>query len=139
MPLVVLATALLSLKTQAQDEIVTCPCFGFEEVEAIFLRGNQLTAEEGVSDCSSEDYSVECKAEVVVWDQNYDVIARASVSWSDFDPSQCSYIDSQGNPGVERNVNWPHPAPEATARACFKIITSVIEKSDTLGMCNTYP
>ena len=130
---------LISLETQAQDEDKTCPCFSYEEAESIFLAGEQLATEGGVVSCSAEDYDVEMSAEVVVWDQDYTTIAQASVKWYDFDPSRCEYIDSIGNAGVERNVRWPHPAPEVTARACFDIITSVIAKSDTAGNCITYP
>jgi len=135
----VVLMSLISMETHAQDENETCPCFSYEEVESIFLSGEQLTVEQGMSSCNAEDYSVECEAEVVVWDQNYEIIAQARVNWFDFDPSRCDYIDTVGNPGVERNVKWPHPAPEATARSCFNIITSVIAKSDTSGKCNTYP
>jgi len=135
----VVLMSLVSIEAHAQDENNSCPCFSYEEVESIFLRGEQLTAEEGVSACHTEDYSVECNAEVVVWDQDYAIIAQASVEWFDFDPSHCDYIDTVGNPGVERNVSWPHPAPEAVARACFNIISSVIAKSDTSGKCDTYP
>jgi len=135
----VVLISLTSMETNAQDANVSCPCFSYEEVESIFQSGEQLTAEEGMSECIAEDYSVECKAEVVVWDQNYEIIAQARVDWFDFDPSRCDYIDTVGNPGVERNVKWPHPAPEATAKSCFNIISSVIAKSDTSGKCNTYP
>ena len=135
----VVLMSLISMETHAQDENETCPCFSYEEVESIFLSGEQLTVEQGVSSCNAEDYSVECKAEVIVWDQNYEIIAQARVNWFDFDPSRCDYIDTVGNPGVERNVKWPHPAPEATAKSCFNIISSVIAKSDTSGKCNTYP
>ena len=135
----VVLMSVISMETHAQDEKETCPCFSYEEVESIFMSGEQLTAEKGSSFCNAEDYSVECKAEVIVWDQDYEVIARASVEWFDFDPSRCDYIDTAGNPGVERNVRWPHPAPEVTARACFNIISNVIAKSDTSGKCNTYP
>jgi hypothetical protein len=131
--------SLVSIETPAQDENETCPCFSYEEVEAILLEGQQLTAEEGVSSCHTEDYSVECNAEVVIWDQDYTLIAQARVEWFDFDSSRCEYIDTAGNPGVERSVSWPHPAPEAMARACFNIISSVIAKSDTAGKCDTYP
>jgi hypothetical protein len=135
----VVLMSLISREILTQDENETCPCFSYEEVESIFLSGEQLAVEGGTSNCSAEDYDVECKAEVIVWDQNYETIAQASVKWYDFDPSRCDYIDTTGNPGVERNVTWPHPAPEATARACFNIISSVIAKSDTSGKCNTYP
>ncbi len=131
--------SLISMKAHAQDESETCPCFTLEEVESIFIRGEQITADEGTSECSAEDYSVECKAEIVIWDQNYEVIAQARVDWFDFDPSRCEYTDTTGNPGVERSIKWPHPAPEALARSCFDIISSVIAKSDTSGKCNTYP
>jgi hypothetical protein len=129
--------ATLSVYAQGEDE--SCPCFSYEEVESMFLSGEQLTAEQGVSSCEAQDYSVECNAEVVVWDQDYSVVAQARIDWYDFDPSRCDYIDTIGNPGVERSVKWPHPAPEATARACFEIIASVIAASDTSGKCNTYP
>jgi hypothetical protein len=135
----VVLISLISMETHAQDENETCPCFSYEEVESIFLRGEQLTVEQGQSSCNAEDYSVECKAEVVILDQNYEIIAQARVIWFDFDPSRCDYIDTADNPGVERNVKWPHPAPEVTARSCFNIISSVIAKSDTSGKCNTYP
>lgn len=127
------------MEVNAQDATATCPCFTYQEVESIFQRGQQQTTEEGTSSCTAEDYSVECKAEVVVWDQNYDVIAQASLDWLDYDPGGCNYVDKVGNPGVERNVNWPHPAPEDTARACYDLIASVIAKSDTSGVCITYP
>jgi hypothetical protein len=137
--LIVVLISSISLEANAQDGSGVCPCFSLEEVEAMFLSTDQLTANEGVSDCSAEDYSVECKAEVIIWDQDYNVIAQAGVDWSDFDPSRCEYIDTKSNPGVERTVEWPHPAPEVAARACFKIISSVIAKSDTSGKCSTYP
>ena len=130
---------LFGMEANAQEQDATCPCFNYEEVESIFLRGEQLAAEEGVGGCNAEDYSVECRAEVIIWDQNYAIIAQASVVWFDFDPSRCDYIDTTADPAVERNERWPHPAPEATARACFDIISSVIAKSDTSGKCNTYP
>jgi hypothetical protein len=98
-----------------------------------------LANEGGEVTCRAEDYSVECNAEVIVWDQDFELIVKARVEWFDFDPSRCDYIDNTGNPSVERNIRWPHPAPEATARACFNIISSVIAKSDTTGRCNTYP
>lgn len=135
----VVLMSFISMESQAQDDQETCPCFSYEEVEAIFQRGAQLAEEEGVSACHTEDYSVECNAEVVIWDQNYELVAQARIDWFDFDPSRCEYIDIAGNPGVERNVSWPHPAPEATARACYNIISRVIAKLDTSGKCETYP
>lgn len=135
----VVLMSFISMEAPAQDENDTCPCFSYEEVESIFLRAAQLAAEEGLSACHTEDYSVECNAEVVVWDQDYAIIAQARIEWFDFDPSLCEYIDTAGNPGVERNVSWPHPAPKAVARSCFNIISSVIAKSDTSGRCETYP
>ena len=131
--------SLISMETHAQDENESCPCFSYEEVDEMFQRGEQLTWEEGEISCRAEDYSVERSAEVILWDQDYSVLAQARVEWFDFDPSGCDYTDASGNPGVERNVKWPHPAPEATARACFNIISSVIAKSDTSGKCSTYP
>ncbi len=129
------------MESQAQSQSVTetCPCFSYEEVESIFLGGMDLSEEERISDCSAEDYKVECSAEVIIWDQNYELIAKARVDWFDFDPGGCEYINTTFDPGVERNVRWPHPAPEATARACFNIISSVIAKSDRSGKCSTFP
>jgi len=138
MSLVVLMS-LIRMETQAEDENQSCPCFSYEEVESIFLRGLQLAKEGGEVTCLAEDYSVERNAEVIVWDQDFELIAKARVEWFDFDPSRCDYIDNTANPSVERNIRWPHPAPEATARACFNLISSVIAKSDTTGKCNTYP
>ena len=135
----VVLTGLISMDAHAQDENETCPCFSYEEVEAIFLRGAQLTMDEGEINCLAEDYSVECTAEVAVFDQNYATTAQASVKWADFDPSRCEYLDSTADPVVDRSVRWPHPAPEAAARACFNIISSVIAKSDSSGKCRTYP
>jgi len=134
-----LLLSLISMEAYAQGEDESCPCFSYEEVETIFLAGAQLTAEEGETMCNSQDYSVEATAEVIVLDSNYETIAEARVLWYDFDPSRCAYIDIKGNPGVERKVSWPHPAPEAIARACFQIISRVIAKSDSSGKCNTYP
>ena len=131
--------SLISRESLTQDENETCPCFSYEEVESIFLSGKKLAEAGGSSSCSAEDYNVEISAEVIVWDQDFATIAQVSVKWYDFDPSRCEYSDSTGNPGVERNVTWPHPAPEATARACFNIISSVIAKSDTAGICITHP
>jgi hypothetical protein len=110
-----------------------------EEIESIFLIEADLPDEERNSSCSAEDYKVECSAEVIVMDQDYEVIAQARVDWVDFDPGGCEYTDTRAEPPVEREVRWPHPAPEATARACFNIISSVIAKADTAGICNTYP
>ncbi len=125
--------------TFAQEADGPCPCFSYEEIESIFLRGEQLAADEGVSSCQAEDYSVECSAEMTLWDPNFEVIAQAGIRWYDFDPGQCEYMDLVGNPGVERKVKWPHPAPEATARACYDIIASVIAALDDTGKCMTYP
>jgi hypothetical protein len=135
----VVLMSLISRASLAQDENETCPCFSYEEVESIFLNGKELAQAGGSTSCSAEDYNVECSAEVIVWDQDFATIAQASVKWYDFDPSRCEYFDNTGNPGVERNVTWPHPAPEATARACFNIISSVIANSDTAGICITHP
>ncbi len=131
--------SLINMAALAQDENPSCPCFSYEEVESMFLRGDKLTWEEGEISCLAEDYSVECKAEVIIFDQDFEIIAKARVEWFDVDPSRCDYMDTTGNPGVERNIKWPHPAPEDTARACFNIISSVIAKSDTSGKCSTYP
>jgi len=135
----VLLASLMGTEAPAQDENEACPCFSYEEVESIFLSAAQFTAQEGTSSCNAEDYSVECKAEVVIWDQNFTVIAQASVNWYDFDPSRCDYLDTLGNPGIERNLKWPHPAPEDTARACFDIISRAIANSVEPGKCSTYP
>jgi hypothetical protein len=121
----------------AQEESNTCPCFSTEEVEAIFQRADQVEIGEGEIMCKAEDYSVELNAEITVMDKNYSVTAKASVKWFDFDPGACDYIDSIDNPGVERSERWPHPAPEATARLCYDIIRSVVDKSDSVGKCIT--
>ncbi len=137
--LVMSAIALVTLGSPAQSEEEICPCFSMEEVESIFLIEAGLPDEERNSNCGAEDYKVECSAEVLVMDQDYEVIALARVDWLDFDPGSCKYIDTRAEPPVEREVRWPHPAPEATARACFNIISSVIAKLDTDDYCSTYP
>ena len=128
-----------SIESHSQDEAPACPCFSFAEVESIFTAGAQLTAEQGISDCSAQDYSVELSAEVIVWDQNYTMLAQARVEWFDFDPATCTFTDTYSEPDIERNEWWPHPAPEETARACLDIISGVIKKLDESGKCNTYP
>jgi len=135
----VVLMSLISMETFAQENNELCPCFSYQEVESIFMSGEQLLAEGGGITCVAEDYSVEINAEVSVYDQDYTTTAQARVAWYDFDPSQCDYLDAMGNPGVERNVRWPHPAPEITARACFEIISSVIAKFDASGNSNVYP
>jgi len=131
--------ALISLESRAQSEDEICPCFSMEEVESLFLIHAVLPEEERNTNCSAEDYKVECSAEVVVMDQDYEVIAQAGVDWLDFDHGGCRYTDTRTEPPVEREVRWPHPAPEATARACFNIISSAIANADTSFYCNTYP
>jgi hypothetical protein len=136
---VLVLMSLVGMTAHAQGEMEACPCFSYEEVESILLSGEQVSAEGGSISCVAEDYSVEINAEVSVFDQDYTTLARARVLWYDFDPGRCDYMDTTGNPGVERNVRWPHPAPKTTAKACFEIISSVIAKSDTSGNCSTYP
>ena len=133
------AIVLISLESRAQSEDEVCPCFSMEELESIFQIEADLPDEERNSSCTAEGYKVECSAEVVVMDQDYEVIALARVKWLDFDPGSCEYTDTRTDPHVERKVRWPHPAPEATARACFNIISSAIAKSDAAGNCSTYP
>jgi hypothetical protein len=137
--LAISAISLINLESRAQSQDEICPCFSMEEIESIFLIEADLPDEERNSSCSAEDYKVECSAEVIVMDQDYEVIAQARVDWVDFDPGGCEYTDTRAEPPVEREVRWPHPAPEATARACFNIISSVIAKADTAGICSTYP
>lgn len=129
--------SLCSIGAQAQQDDETCPCFNSGEVESIFLHAEQLAAEEGASMCKAEDYSVELSAELTIWDIDYAVIAQVRVEWFDFDPGRCSYIDNIGNPGIERNVRWPHPAPEVIARACYDILVNAIGKFDASGKCVT--
>lgn len=129
----------MSPRARAQEEGAGCPCFNYEEVQGLFLSGRKLIASGGGSSCQASDYAVEFKGEVVVIDQNYKTLARASVQWADFDPGRCEYRDATVEPRVERSEGWPHPAPEATARACFDIISSVIAELDTEGRCRTYP
>jgi hypothetical protein len=123
----------------AGDEGEPCPCFSLAEVESIFLSQQQVIAEGRNTICAVEDYSVELKGEITVEGDDFNTIAQARVTWFDYDPGGCTYVDTVGNPGAERNVRWPHPAPEATARACFDIISSVVAKSDTAGSCSRFP
>lgn len=129
----------VSLVARAQDEDTACPCFSYEEVEGVFLSAEKLIASGGGGNCQVSDYGVEFRGEVVVNDENYRSVARASVNWADFDPGRCEYRNAGVDPAVERRAEWPHPAPEATARACLDIISSVIEKQDSSGRCRTYP
>ncbi len=131
--------SMLYMEAGAQPENETCPCFSNEEVESIFVIEAGIPEEERNSECSAEDFKVEFSAEVSVLDQDYEVIAMASVKWLDFDPGGCAYIDTTVDPHTEREVRWPHPAPESTARACLSIISSEIAKSDTTSYCNIYP
>jgi len=131
--------SMLYMQAVAQPESETCPCFSNEEVESIFLIEAAIPEEERNSECSAEDFKVELAAEVSILDQDYEVIAKASVKWLDFDPGGCEYINTTVDPHVEREVRWPHPAPESTARACLSIISSAIAKSDTTSYCNIYP
>lgn len=135
----VIVAGMISLQSMAQEEAEACPCFSYEEVEVMFLQAEQLETAQGTSDCMAEDYGVSCSAEIIVWDQNYAVIAQARVDWWDFDPGSCIFIDTGADPGVQRKITWPHPAPESVARACFDIITGVIETSDTTGRCFVSP
>ena len=129
--------SLTSLDSHAQEFDETCPCFTYEEVKSLFQQATHLPANGGTSECSAQDYSAECAAAIVVMDQNYETIAQASVNWYDYDPGNCQYTAS--DPAATRNVNWPYPAPEATARACFRIISSVISESDDSGKCDIFP
>lgn len=134
-----LVLQLTGIDLQAQDVSVICPCFSYAEVESIFLIGKNQTEDEGMIECSAENYAVECNAEISVLDQDYAVTAQARINWFDFDPGGCGYINTISDPLIERDVAWPHPAPEAVARACYNIIASVIAKLDSDGNCNTYP
>jgi len=134
-----LLVGLANLNVSAGDEGEPCPCFSLAEVEAIFLSQQQAIAEGRNSLCAVEDYGVELKGEITVEGEDYSTIAQARVTWFDYDPGGCAYIDTVGNPGVERKERWPLPAPEATARACFDIISGVVAKSDTTGSCSKYP
>jgi len=133
----VVLMSLISMESRAGDADGTCPCFNYGEVESIFQKGVQPTEEEYLSDCSAQDYSVEFNAEVIVWDQDYTIVAQARVEWFDFDLGGCEYIDTIGDPDVERTVKWPDSNPEAPARDCYNIIARVIAKLDTSGKCNT--
>lgn len=134
-----LLATFMSLVAKAQDENAACPCFSYEEVEGVFLSGDKLLASGGGGNCQASDYSVEFRGEVVVIDEDYKMIARASVNWADFDPGHCDYRDTRVEPEVERSVTWPHPAPEALARACLDIISTAIENLDSSHHCRTYP
>ena len=132
-------SGLLSSEIQAQDESEQCPCFNDEEVKAVFRIGEQIITEMGMFECGAEDYSVEFSAEVVAWDQDFEVVAQAKVKWMDIDPSQCIYIDTTAEPGLKRDVSSPAPAPEAASRACLKIIKAAIAELDEFGDCFVYP
>jgi hypothetical protein len=43
----------IDMETHAQQESKPCPCLSYEEVESIFLSGEQLTEEQGTSSCSA--------------------------------------------------------------------------------------
>ena len=135
----VLLAGLANPNVSAGDEGEPCPCFSLAEVEAIFLSQQQVIAEGRNIYCAVEDYGVELKGEITVRGDDYNTIAEARVTWFDYDPGTCAYIDTVGNPGVERKERWPHPAPEATARACFDILSGVIAQSDSAGSCSRYP
>lgn len=133
----VVLMSLISVESRAGDADETCPCFNYGEVESIFQKGVHPTEEEHLSDCSAQDYSVEFNAEVIVWDQDYTIVAQARVEWFDYEPGGCEFIDTMGDHDVKRTVKWPDSNPEAPARACYNIISRVIAKSDTSGKCNT--
>lgn len=125
---------------QAQETTGDCPCFNSEEAESVFFKVGEVGAGGGgSSNCQVNDYTVEFSGELRVTDANYQAVAQASVKWADFDPGSCNFLDNSVQPAVERNVHWPHPAPEATARACLDILSSVIDRLDTDGDCRTYP
>ena len=136
---VIVLMGLKNMELRAQSDNQVCPCFSNEEIESIFLAGLGMTEDESIIDCKAMDYKVEFVAEEVVWDQNYDVVAQARVKWFDFDPGGCEYINNMADPAVERSARWPHPAPEATARTCFNIISNVIKTFDKDGICNIFP
>ena len=125
----------------AQDENSSgpCPCFSYEEVEGVFRSAEQLLASGGGGSCQASDYGVEFQGDVVVTDANYSTIARAGISWSDYDPGRCDYRDTSVEPQIERNYSWPYPAPEGPPRACLDIISTVISKLDSKGRCHVYP
>lgn len=123
----------------AQDEAAECPCFNAEEVAAVFQTGEKVITEAGMFECGAEDYSVEFSAEVVAWDQDFEVVAQAKVKWLDIDPSECVYIDAAAEPAIERDVSTPAPAPEAASRACLDIIKSAIAEFDAYGDCFVLP
>jgi hypothetical protein len=129
--------ALASITSWAQDENEACPCFNEEEVQAIFDRAESLGVEEGSSICKAEDYSVELNAEITIFDNDFMESGQVRVEWFDYDPGSCTYVDTTGDPALERHTKWPHPAPESTARACYNIVATVISKSDTAGRCIT--
>jgi hypothetical protein len=135
----VVLTGWISAGLQAQEVKDTCPCFSYEETESIFSKGTNLKEDEGTISCSAQDYKVELSAVINLMDRNFDTVSQARVNWYDYDPGGCEYLDASSDPVVRRNVKWPHPAPEAVARACYNIISSVIAKLDTAHKCTTYP
>ena len=129
----------ISTELLAQSANETCPCFSSEEVEAIFVIDAGIVEEERNSECIDEDFKVEIAAEITVLNMDWEPIAKAQVDWADYDPGGCVYINTTTDPQIERNERWPHPAPEATARACLDIIGAAIVKLDAAGNCNIYP
>jgi hypothetical protein len=130
---------LLSTELLAQSENETCPCFSSEEVEAVFVINAGIAEEDRNSECIAEDFKVEIAAEVTALNMDWEPIAKAQVKWADFDPGGCLYINTKTNPPIERKEKWPHPAPEAIARACFDSIVTAISTSDTGSNCDVYP
>ena len=129
----------LGMQALAQDEGESCACFGSEEVAAIFATYEQLAAAGASMNCSANDYSVEFTSEVSVFDENFASVARANVNWSDYAAARCGYQDASADPPIDRTETWPHPAPEAAARACLEILSNAIAELDSAGMCSTYP
>lgn len=130
---------MINTELLAQTENETCPCFSSEEVEAIFVINAAIAELDRNSECIAEDFKVEISAEVTALNMDWDPIAKAQVDWADYDPGGCQYINTTTDPQIERKERWPHPAPEATARACLDNIAAAILKFDTDGNCNIYP
>ena len=135
----IVVISLINTELLAQSENETCPCFSSEEVEAIFVINAGIAEEDRNSECIAEDFKVEFAAEVTALNMDWEPIAKAQVKWADYDPGSCVYINTKTDPPIERNERWPHPAPEATARACLDNIAAAILTSDTGGNCSVYP
>jgi hypothetical protein len=134
--LAVLLLGLASTPVSAQE---SCPCFSEADVRAVFP-GNILPREEiGRVACSAEDFDVEFMAEVTVWDSAHNLVSQARVRFFDYDTSDCLFLNQAQDPVNQNELEWPQPAPEDVARACYETIIFVARELDSTGDCYIYP